>query len=191
MPTSKASRRRISAASMWPSIFRFPPPCAENVERIAALGVNLVVGTTGWLEHMDRVKAAVEQQRHRPGLESQLFDRRERVLPPGGGSRAAAGERARVRRLGVGDPSLHQKGRAFGYTAEAGGGDEDRPATRAPSTSASNRAGAHPGTHEIGFDSAADTITLRHTARSREGFARGALQGRAMGRGQERLSRIW
>jgi 4-hydroxy-tetrahydrodipicolinate reductase len=41
---------------------------------------------------------------------------------------------------------------------------------------ASNRAGAHPGTHEIGFDSAADTITLRHSARSREGFARGALK---------------
>jgi 4-hydroxy-tetrahydrodipicolinate reductase len=40
----------------------------------------------------------------------------------------------------------------------------------------SNRAGAHPGTHEIGFDSSADTITLRHTARSREGFARGALK---------------
>ena len=39
----------------------------------------------------------------------------------------------------------------------------------------SNRAGAIPGTHEIGFDSAADTITLRHTARNREGFARGAL----------------
>jgi 4-hydroxy-tetrahydrodipicolinate reductase len=38
------------------------------------------------------------------------------------------------------------------------------------------RAGGHPGTHEIGFDSAADTITLRHTARSREGFARGALK---------------
>ena len=41
---------------------------------------------------------------------------------------------------------------------------------------ASNRAGKHPGTHEIGFDSAADTITLRHEARSREGFARGALR---------------
>jgi 4-hydroxy-tetrahydrodipicolinate reductase len=40
----------------------------------------------------------------------------------------------------------------------------------------SSRAGAHPGTHEIGFDSAADTITIRHTARSREGFARGALK---------------
>jgi dihydrodipicolinate reductase len=34
----------------------------------------------------------------------------------------------------------------------------------------------HPGTHEIGFDSAADTITLQHSARSREGFARGALK---------------
>ncbi|HZH99399.1 MAG TPA: dihydrodipicolinate reductase C-terminal domain-containing protein, partial [Fimbriimonadaceae bacterium] len=40
----------------------------------------------------------------------------------------------------------------------------------------SNRAGKVPGTHEVGFDSAADTITLRHTARNREGFARGALQ---------------
>jgi 4-hydroxy-tetrahydrodipicolinate reductase len=40
----------------------------------------------------------------------------------------------------------------------------------------SARAGKHPGTHEIGFDSAADTITLRHVARSREGFAQGALK---------------
>jgi 4-hydroxy-tetrahydrodipicolinate reductase len=40
----------------------------------------------------------------------------------------------------------------------------------------SNRAGTHPGTHEIGFDSAADTITIRHVARNREGFALGALK---------------
>jgi 4-hydroxy-tetrahydrodipicolinate reductase len=45
-----------------------------------------------------------------------------------------------------------------------------------PIDQASNRAGAIPGIHEIGFDSAADTITLRHTARNREGFARGALE---------------
>ena len=45
-----------------------------------------------------------------------------------------------------------------------------------PVSLSANRAGAVPGTHEIGFDSAADTITLRHTARSREGFARGALK---------------
>ena len=40
---------------------------------------------------------------------------------------------------------------------------------------ASVRAGHIPGTHRVGFDSAADQIMLTHTARSREGFAAGAL----------------
>jgi 4-hydroxy-tetrahydrodipicolinate reductase len=40
---------------------------------------------------------------------------------------------------------------------------------------ASVRAGYIPGTHELGFDSEADTIILRHTARGRQGFAEGAL----------------
>ncbi len=40
---------------------------------------------------------------------------------------------------------------------------------------ASTRAGFIPGTHRVGFDSLADQITLTHTARSREGFAAGAL----------------
>ena len=40
---------------------------------------------------------------------------------------------------------------------------------------ASTRAGHIPGTHRVGFDSAADQITLMHTARTREGFASGAL----------------
>ena len=40
---------------------------------------------------------------------------------------------------------------------------------------ASTRAGYIPGTHRVGFDSEADQILLTHTARSREGFASGAL----------------
>lgn len=40
---------------------------------------------------------------------------------------------------------------------------------------ASTRAGSIPGTHRVGFDSAADQIMLTHMARSREGFAAGAL----------------
>jgi 4-hydroxy-tetrahydrodipicolinate reductase len=40
---------------------------------------------------------------------------------------------------------------------------------------ASTRAGHIPGTHRVGFDAAADQITLTHTARTREGFAAGAL----------------
>ena len=40
---------------------------------------------------------------------------------------------------------------------------------------ASTRAGNIPGTHRVGFDGLADQILLTHTARSREGFAAGAL----------------
>lgn len=37
------------------------------------------------------------------------------------------------------------------------------------------RAGNIPGTHRVGFDGKADQIVLEHTARSREGFAMGAI----------------
>jgi 4-hydroxy-tetrahydrodipicolinate reductase len=40
---------------------------------------------------------------------------------------------------------------------------------------AATRAGNIPGTHRIGFDGPADQILLEHTARSREGFANGAI----------------
>ncbi len=37
------------------------------------------------------------------------------------------------------------------------------------------RAGQIPGTHRVGFDGAADQVLLEHAARSREGFASGAI----------------
>ena len=40
---------------------------------------------------------------------------------------------------------------------------------------ASTRAGHIPGIHRVGFDSTADQVLLVHTARSRAGFAAGAL----------------
>jgi 4-hydroxy-tetrahydrodipicolinate reductase len=46
---------------------------------------------------------------------------------------------------------------------------------KGPVSMASTRAGHIPGTHRVGFDSAADQIALTHVARSREGFAAGAL----------------
>jgi len=42
-------------------------------------------------------------------------------------------------------------------------------------TISATRAGNIPGTHQVGFDGPADQILLKHTARSREGFAAGAL----------------
>jgi len=40
----------------------------------------------------------------------------------------------------------------------------------------STRAGAIPGTHEVGFDAAAETVTLVHEVRDRAVFAHGALE---------------
>lgn len=40
----------------------------------------------------------------------------------------------------------------------------------------STRAGSVPGTHEVGFDGPAETVTLTHTVRDRAVFAHGALE---------------
>lgn len=44
---------------------------------------------------------------------------------------------------------------------------------------AATRSGNIPGTHRVGFDGPADQILLEHTARSREGFAIGAITAAA------------
>ena len=51
----------------------------------------------------------------------------------------------------------------------------------------STRAGFIPGTHTIGFDGPAETITLTHAARDRSAFARGALDAARWVQRQTRL----
>jgi 4-hydroxy-tetrahydrodipicolinate reductase len=156
--------------------FSIPAAVRRNVEGIAALGVNMVVGTTGWQADADAVKSAVEQ--HGIGLVwSPNYSIGVNVF-----ARLVA-EAARL--LSV--TALPEYG-AWGWEIHHAAKKDAPSGTMlklveemkkagycGPIDVSSNRAGAHPGTHEIGFDSAADTITLRHTARSREGFARGAL----------------
>ena len=52
-------------APMWPIEFTMPAAVVGNIETLAALGVPVVIGTTGWLIEMDQVRAAVERHRHR------------------------------------------------------------------------------------------------------------------------------
>jgi len=52
---------------------------------------------------------------------------------------------------------------------------EDGGYTR-PINMSATRAGAIPGTHEIGFDGPAETVTLTHSVRDRSVFAHGALE---------------
>ena len=155
--------------------FSIPSAVRRNAEGIAALGVNLVIGATGWLDHLEAVKRAVE--RNGTGA----------VWSPNFSIGVNAFFRlvAEAARLLAGQPEYGAWAWEIHHSTkkDAPSGtllklvEEMKKAGYGRSIdTASNRAGTHPGTHEIGFDSAADTITLRHTARSREGFARGALQ---------------
>lgn len=155
--------------------FSTPEATVENVERLAAIGVNTVVGTTGWLAGFERVRAAVERNNtalvwspnYSVGVNVffRLVSEAARLLANEKEYGAWAWEIHHNTKKDAPSGTLLKLVDGMKKSGYAGGIDVG-----------SNRAGAHPGTHEIGFDSAADTITLRHSARSREGFARGALK---------------
>lgn len=155
--------------------FSVPETAPTNLIRLAGLQVPAVTGTTGWLEHMEIVTEAVEQNgsalvwspNYSTGVA--VFRRLAKL----------AAELLRdEKEYGAWAWEIHhnqKKDTPSGTLLHLVEAMKDAGYSRSIDVS-SNRAGKHPGTHEIGFDSAADTITLRHTARSREGFARGALR---------------
>jgi len=154
--------------------FSTPAAVLTDIERLSSAGVNAVIGTTGWTEQMDRAKAAVEKGRiglvWSPNFSIgvniflRLVAEASRQFAPYKEYGAWAWEIHHITKKDA--PS----GTMLKMVEEMKRADPNRHVDVSAS-----RAGAHPGTHEIGFDSGADTITLRHTARSREGFARGAL----------------
>lgn len=155
--------------------FSKPAAAAENLTRLAGLGVNVVTGTTGWAAQIDRVRTAVENSGTglvwSPNFSvgahifSQIVSEAARLMADQTEYGAWAWEIHHASKKDAPSGtllSLVEKMKQAGYSKLI--------------DASSSRAGAHPGTHEIGFDSPADTITIRHTARSREGFARGALR---------------
>ena len=155
--------------------FSIPSAVLRNVEGIAALGVNMVIGTTGWQENTPAVRAAVDKNgiglvwspNYSVGVNAffRLVAEASKLLSGQAEYGSWAWEIHHSTKKDA--PSgtlikLVEEMKKAGYAR--------------PIDVSSNRAGAHPGTHEIGFDSSSDTILLRHTARSREGFARGALK---------------
>jgi 4-hydroxy-tetrahydrodipicolinate reductase len=154
--------------------FTTPQAAPDNIRRLATLGVHSVVGTTGWHEHLPAIREAVAKSgtglvwapNFSVGVNiffqavvyaAALFANQPDYEAWGWEIHHSAKKDAPSGTL----KKLAEDIRACGY---------DRALTLTAS-----RAGSHPGTHEIGFDSPVDTITLRHTARNREGFARGAL----------------
>lgn len=154
--------------------FSVPSEALPNLRAVAATGTPMVIGVTGWAEHLPEARHIAEQAgvgvvwspNYSVGVNvfARLVAEAASALASAGGYEAWAHEIHHSKKLDA--PSgtllmLADRMRAAGWSA--------------PIDTAASRAGSIPGTHTVGFDSPADTITLTHTARNRTGFAEGAL----------------
>lgn len=154
--------------------FSIPTAVLENIRQAAALSMNLVIGTTGWHDHLDEAKKIVESSgiglvygsnfSLGVNLFYQIVEHAAKLFS----------------KFESYDPFLEEAHHKFKKDAPSGtalvlkkilAGNYDK--REVPVTSV--RAGHIPGTHAVSFDSAVDTIRLEHTARNREGFAEGAI----------------
>ena len=154
--------------------FTTPDAVVSNVSTLAGLGINIVLGTTGWQKHEPELRKAVADANigivAAPNFSTGvvLFD----VLV----SRAAA---LFAEQLEFG-AFLHEAHHGAKKDAPSGTGLKLKTSMveagyPRPIDVSSTRAGYIPGTHTIGFDGPSESITLTHTARDRGAFARGAL----------------
>jgi len=145
----------------------------KNAEASSRAGVPLVVGTTGWQSQVDHVRSLV-QQHDGALIYGANFSVGVQVF-----YRIAARTAELFRDLEAYDPFIEEAHHKRKRDAPSGTAVHlhkivgEKLGREVPVSS--TRAGYIPGMHRLGFDSAADQITLTHTARSREGFAAGAL----------------
>ena len=153
-----------------------PEAVPVNLPQLAARGISVVIGTTGWLAH----EAALRAEAARAGigvvasanfsLGMNLF----LLLAEDAARRFAA-----LEDVGAWIHELHHAAKkdAPSGTAlllqRAMVERRLRPRHRRGRDAAPDR---FPGTHTIGFDGPSETVTLTHTVRDRGVFARGALE---------------
>ncbi|MEW6207764.1 MAG: 4-hydroxy-tetrahydrodipicolinate reductase [Acidobacteriota bacterium] len=153
--------------------FTEPKAVIDNIQLVASTGAAMVVGTTGWYDRVDEVKSIVEESG--AGLVyGSNFSIGVNLM-----FKIARYAARLLSRFPDYDPFIHEAHHRFKKDAPSGTavflkriveGEYNREVW-----TSSARAGHIPGTHTVGFDSEADTLTITHTARSREGFARGAI----------------
>lgn len=155
--------------------FSQPEAVLRNLESLAARKISVVLGTTGWGDREKELRALAGQAGIGV-LAAANFSLGMHVF-------ALVVEEA-ARRFGAVDGFgawIHESHHAAKKDAPSGTAlmlrrvMEDA-GYRRPIDVASTRAGFFPGTHEVGFDGAAETIALTHTVRDRAVFAHGALE---------------
>ncbi len=152
--------------------FTTPHAVLANVEACAKAGASLVVGTTGWYGEMARVRKIVDESEigfvfggnFSIGVNLFFEIARSTAAAIGHGYDGRILERHHV----------HKKDAPSGTAVVLRNVVKDASGVELPI--ASERAGEVVGYHELVLDSAADTITLSHNAKSRRGFAEGAVR---------------
>lgn len=157
---------------------------SDNLPRLAEHGVNLVVGTTGWLDQEEAMRklaadagiGVVAAANFSLGVNLFLA------------LSARAAELFKSRKeFGVWIHETHHAAKldAPSGTALAMKHSMTQSGYTGTVDLASSRVGSAPGTHTVGFDGPVETITLTHTTRDRSTFARGALEAARWVRGRQ------
>jgi len=154
--------------------FTAPHCVVANIEACVKAGKNVVVGTTGWYGELDRVRHLVEQ--HGTGfLYAANFSVGVNLFFDVARAAAAALQHDYTGQI-FERHHVHKKDAPSGTAIalqslirKAGGHSENLEIT-------SFREGEVVGLHEVVFESASDRIYLCHDAKSRRGFAEGAVR---------------
>lgn len=164
---------RLSGADVAVEFTR-PDAVVANLERLIEMGVPTVTGTTGWQEELAAIEALVER-RNGALLHAANFSLGVHLF-----LRAARDLARRFSGRSELDAFILEEHHAGKLDAPSGTARElqaclrqAEPARPFPITSV--RAGATPGTHAVIYDGPYERVTLEHEARSRDGFAAGAL----------------
>ncbi|MEJ2052494.1 MAG: 4-hydroxy-tetrahydrodipicolinate reductase [Calditrichaceae bacterium] len=166
-------RRRIKDVSVFVD-FTVPSAVLQNTKTAAAMGKNLVIGTTGWHDHLTEVKKIVKEDNiglvygSNFSLGVNLFYK----ISDYAAQLFSAFDNY--------DPYIEESHHKMKKDAPSGTAlvikdmvqkqypDQDLPVS-------STRAGYIPGIHSLNFDSVVDSVHIKHIARSRMGLAEGAI----------------
>mgnify|MGYP001610023835 CR=1 FL=1 len=155
--------------------FTAPNSVIGNVQRISKFKKNIIIGTTGWYDKLEEVREIVQQNNIGLIYASnfsigvniffKIIENAARVIN-------------NVEDYDVYGYELHHNKKLDNPSGTAKSIEQilvKNIQRKKQVPFAAVRSGFIPGTHVVGFDSSADTIELKHTARNREGFALGAV----------------
>jgi 4-hydroxy-tetrahydrodipicolinate reductase len=153
--------------------FSEPQAVIENIKTAAEARVSMVVGTTGWYDDIDEARRIVETGGIGLVYGSNFSVGVNLMF------KLAARASEMFNRFDLHDPFIEEAHHKFKKDAPSGTAlklkqiVEEAYGRDIPTSS--TRAGFFPGKHTLGFDSEADTLEIVHTARTRAGFADGAM----------------